>query len=99
MKAGFKTNAMSYLLFLRFVPAFPFWAVNLMAAVLGVPLKTYVVGTFFGIIPATMAFASLVRASTAWSPRLRSSMRGASLRMARRPAASRSMRARSSRGS
>lgn len=59
MKAGFQTNAMSYLLFLRFVPAFPFWAVNLVAAILGVPLKTYVVGTFFGIIPATMAFASL----------------------------------------
>jgi hypothetical protein len=30
---------MSYLLFLRFVPAFPFWAVNLMAAILGVPLR------------------------------------------------------------
>jgi uncharacterized membrane protein YdjX (TVP38/TMEM64 family) len=59
MKAGFQTNAMSYLLFLRFVPAFPFWAVNLVAAILDVPLKTYVVGTFFGIIPATMAFASL----------------------------------------
>jgi uncharacterized membrane protein YdjX (TVP38/TMEM64 family) len=59
MKAGFKSNAMSYLLFLRFVPAFPFWAVNLVAAILGVPLKTYVVATFFGIIPATMAFASL----------------------------------------
>jgi uncharacterized membrane protein YdjX (TVP38/TMEM64 family) len=59
MRAGFQTNAMSYLLFLRFVPAFPFWAVNLVAAILGVPLKTYVVGTFFGIIPATMAFASL----------------------------------------
>ena len=59
MKAGFQTNAMSYLLFLRLVPAFPFWAVNLVAAILGVPLKTYVVGTFFGIIPATMAFASL----------------------------------------
>ena len=41
------------------MPAFPFWAVNLVAAILGVPLKTYVVGTFFGIIPATMAFASL----------------------------------------
>ena len=59
MKAGFKTNAMSYLLFLRFVPAFPFWAVNLMAAILGVPLKTYVIATFFGIIPASIAFASL----------------------------------------
>ena len=59
MRAGFKKDAMSYLLFLRLVPAFPFWVVNLVAAILGVPLKTYVVGTFFGIIPATFAFASL----------------------------------------
>ena len=49
---------MSYLLFLRLVPAFPFWVVNIAAAILGVPLKTYVVATFFGIIPATFAFAS-----------------------------------------
>ena len=27
-------------------------------AVLGVPLKTYVIATFFGIMPATFAFAS-----------------------------------------
>ena len=59
MKAGFKKDAMSYLLFLRLVPAFPFWVVNLVAAILGVPLKTYVIATFFGIIPATLAFATL----------------------------------------
>lgn len=59
MRAGFKKDAVSYLLFLRLVPAFPFWVVNLVAAILGVPLKTYVVATFFGIIPATFAFASL----------------------------------------
>ena len=55
---GFKEDALSYLLFLRLVPAFPFWFVNIAPAVLGVPLKTYVIGTFFGIIPATFAFAS-----------------------------------------
>ena len=55
---GFKKDALSYLLFLRLVPAFPFWFVNMAPAVLGVPLKTYVIGTFFGIIPATFAFAS-----------------------------------------
>ena len=100
MKAGFKTNAMSYLLFLRFVPAFPFWAVNLVAAILGVPLKTYVVGTFFGIIPATMAFASLGAGldSVIAAAKVRACRR-ASPRMARRRAASRSMRVRSSRGS
>jgi uncharacterized membrane protein YdjX (TVP38/TMEM64 family) len=54
---GFRENALSYLLFLRLVPAFPFVVVNLAAAVLGVPLRTYVLGTFLGIIPATTAFS------------------------------------------
>ena len=54
---GFKENALSYLLFLRLVPAFPFWLVNLAPALLGVPLRTFVIGTFFGIIPGTLAFS------------------------------------------
>jgi uncharacterized membrane protein YdjX (TVP38/TMEM64 family) len=54
---GFRENALSYLLFLRLVPAFPFVVVNLAAAVLGVPLRTYVLGTFIGIIPGTTAFS------------------------------------------
>ena len=58
LRQGFKENALSYLLFLRLVPAFPFWFVNVAPAVLGVPLKTYVIATFFGIMPATFAFAS-----------------------------------------
>lgn len=58
LRDGFKKDALSYLLFLRLVPAFPFWFVNIAPAVLGVPLKTYVVATFFGIIPATFAFAA-----------------------------------------
>jgi uncharacterized membrane protein YdjX (TVP38/TMEM64 family) len=58
LRAGFKQDALSYLLFLRLVPAFPFWFVNIAPAILGVPLVTYVVAIFFGIIPATFAFAS-----------------------------------------
>lgn len=59
LKEGFNKNALSYLLFLRLVPAFPFWLVNLAPAVLGVPLKTYVLGTLLGIIPGSFAFASV----------------------------------------
>jgi len=55
---GFQKDALSYMLFLRLVPAFPFWLVNLAPALLGVPLRTFVTGTFLGIIPATLAFAS-----------------------------------------
>ena len=39
MEAGFRENALSYLLFLRLVPVFPFWLVNLVPAFLGVPLR------------------------------------------------------------
>ena len=57
LRDGFKENALSYLLFLRLVPAFPFWLVNLAPALLGVPLRTYVIGTAIGIIPGTVAFS------------------------------------------
>jgi uncharacterized membrane protein YdjX (TVP38/TMEM64 family) len=59
MEDGFRENAMSYLLVLRLVPLFPFWLVNLVPAFLGVPTGTYVIGTFFGIIPGTFVFASV----------------------------------------
>ena len=57
LRNGFAENALSYMLFLRLVPAFPFVVVNLAPALLGVPLKTYVIGTLLGIIPGTVAFA------------------------------------------
>ena len=57
LRDGFKENALSYLLFLRLVPAFPFVVVNLAPALLGVPLRTYVIGTLLGIIPGTTAFS------------------------------------------
>lgn len=59
MAEGFRANAFSYLLFLRLVPAFPFFLVNLAPAFLGVPLGTYVLATFLGIMPATFVFASV----------------------------------------
>jgi uncharacterized membrane protein YdjX (TVP38/TMEM64 family) len=59
MEAGFQANALSYLLALRFIPFFPFWAVNLVPALLGIPLRTYVIGTFIGIIPGCLVFSSL----------------------------------------
>jgi uncharacterized membrane protein YdjX (TVP38/TMEM64 family) len=57
LRAGFQDDAISYLLFLRLVPAFPFWLVNLAPALLGVSLRDYVVATVIGIIPGTFAFA------------------------------------------
>lgn len=59
MEAGFNENALSYMLFLRLIPAFPFVLVNLVPAFLGVSLTTYVLGTALGIIPGTFVYASL----------------------------------------
>ncbi|MGB0681724.1 MAG: TVP38/TMEM64 family protein [Magnetovibrionaceae bacterium] len=56
MEAGFKENALSYMLVLRLVPLFPFWLVNIAPAFLGVNLRTYVIGTLLGIIPGTIVY-------------------------------------------
>src|SRR5262249_56181589 len=57
---GFRADAFNYLLFLRLVPIFPFWLVNLVPALCGVPLATFVAATPLGIIPVPLAFALLV---------------------------------------
>jgi uncharacterized membrane protein YdjX (TVP38/TMEM64 family) len=59
MEAGFQEDALNYLLVLRLIPIFPFWIINLVPAFLGVPLRTYVLGTFIGIIPGSFVFASV----------------------------------------
>jgi len=59
MEKGFQEDALSYMLVLRLVPLFPFWLVNLVPALLGVKLRTYAIGTFFGIIPGAFVYASV----------------------------------------
>jgi uncharacterized membrane protein YdjX (TVP38/TMEM64 family) len=54
---GFRADAFSYLLFLRLVPIFPFWLVNLVPALAGVRLATFAAATALGIIPMTFAVA------------------------------------------
>jgi uncharacterized membrane protein YdjX (TVP38/TMEM64 family) len=54
---GFRKDAFSYLLFLRLVPAFPFFLVNLVAAFAGVRLGPFIAATALGIIPGAMVFA------------------------------------------
>jgi len=54
---GFRADAFHYLLFLRLVPLFPFFLVNLVPALAGVRVSTFVAATVIGIIPATFTFA------------------------------------------
>jgi uncharacterized membrane protein YdjX (TVP38/TMEM64 family) len=58
MSQGFAKDSFSYLLFLRLVPAFPFWAVNLAPALLGMKLQPYIIATAIGILPGTAIFTA-----------------------------------------
>jgi uncharacterized membrane protein YdjX (TVP38/TMEM64 family) len=70
-------RGINYLLFLRLVPIFPFFLINLAAGLTRLPLRTFVLGTFFGIIPGGFVFvnagaslASINRLSDIASPRV-----------------------------
>ena len=59
LEAGFRENALSYMFVLRLVPLFPFWLVNLAPALFGVKLRTYIIATFFGIMPGGLVYAGV----------------------------------------
>lgn len=56
---GFNDNALHYLLFLRLVPLFPFWLVNIVPAFTTIKTGTYVLGTAIGILPGCFILANL----------------------------------------
>jgi len=61
ISAGMKGNAVEVLLFLRLVPLFPFFLVNLAAALFDIRLITFLATTAIGIAPATFIYTSVGR--------------------------------------
>jgi len=59
VEAGVRQNAFFYVLTLRVLPIFPFWLVNIAVALVEIPLRTYALATFLGVIPGTFVYASL----------------------------------------
>ena len=57
----FEQHSFNYLLFLRLVPLFPFWLVNLTMAFTSIKTSQYALGTFLGIMPGSFVFANLGR--------------------------------------
>jgi len=57
MAQGFREDAFNYLLSLRLAPVFPFWVINIVPAILNMPLRPYALATLLGVIPGTFAFA------------------------------------------
>ena len=59
LEEGFRRDSFSYLLFLRLVPVFPFWLVNIVPALLGIKLGPYALATLIGIIPGALVYSSV----------------------------------------
>jgi len=53
-----ETRGLNYLLFLRLVPLFPFFLINLAAGLTRLPLRTFVIGTMLGIIPGGFVYCN-----------------------------------------
>lgn len=56
---GFREDAFGYLLVIRLAPVFPFFVVNIAAALFDISLGRFVAATFVGILPGTFAYAYL----------------------------------------
>lgn len=54
-------GAVGYLLFLRLVPVFPFFLVNIVSALFQIDTISFAAATFIGIIPGTFVYANLGR--------------------------------------
>lgn len=61
VSSGLKKKPFSYLFFLRLVPIFPFWFVNLAPALLGVFFFPFFLTTFLGIIPGSFVYTQAGR--------------------------------------
>lgn len=59
IKDGIDENQWSMLFIIRLVPVVPFFVANLIPAMVGVPLRRFVISTFFGIIPGGLVYTSV----------------------------------------
>lgn len=59
IKDGIDENQWSMLFLIRLVPAVPFFMANLVPSFLEVPLRRFMISTFFGIIPGTVVYTSV----------------------------------------
>ena len=59
VEENMKDNAVGYLLFMRLVPIFPFFLVNIVAALFNIKPRIFILTTLFGIIPGSFVFVNL----------------------------------------
>lgn len=58
LNSELSARGFSYLLFLRLVPIFPFFLINLAAGLTRLPLSTFTIATLIGIIPGAFVYVN-----------------------------------------
>ena len=53
---GLRENEISFLFLMRLVPAIPFFAANLIPALMGISLRNFAITTFLGILPGSAVY-------------------------------------------
>ncbi|MBW6398081.1 VTT domain-containing protein [Roseomonas sp. HJA6] len=59
LRPGLERDGFFYLLTLRLIPVVPFWLLNLVPALVGMPFRAYLAATAIGIVPGTAVFAGI----------------------------------------
>ncbi|MBN9318362.1 MAG: hypothetical protein BGN86_06255 [Caulobacterales bacterium 68-7] len=52
-------DAFTCIIALRLIPAFPLWIINIGAGLVAIPLRTYFVASFLGMVPSSLVYASV----------------------------------------
>ncbi len=55
---GIAENGLNFLLFLRLIPLFPFFLINLVAGLTVLPLRKFILGTMVGTLPGTFVYVN-----------------------------------------
>ena len=55
---GIAENGLNFLLFLRLIPLFPFFLINLAAGLTVLPMRTFFIGTLVGILPGAFLYVN-----------------------------------------
>ena len=56
---GVRQDAFSYIMVLRLLPVMPLWLVNIGLGFVEIPLRTFMLATFLGILPVSVVYAGL----------------------------------------
>ena len=59
LQDGFSQDAFTYVMILRLIPVFPFWAINLATALLNVPLRAFFLASLIGMAPGAYVYATV----------------------------------------